>query len=224
MNATTARQGRPQLVDRDQIVSAAMELGLDTLSMHQLARHLGVAPATLYRYVASKEALIEACVDAFCERIRLPDPQLSWQSYLEQLGIAFLQAIEASPGAHSYGTRMGPNTPAAYQILDQAFTVLLKAGLSHELTFNAYSLVVDHAFTTAAKRAHFAAARENPTQAQHSMLAMNEADLSAFPALSATLDAVYPPDFEAIYQRRLLTIIAGVERQLRALTDTRERK
>ena len=214
--AATVRQGRPQLVDRDRIVAGAMELGLDDLSMHQLARHLGVSPATLYRYVASKEALLEACVDVFCERIRLPDRALPWKTYLEHLGVAFLAAIEASPGAHSYGTRMGPNTPAAYAILDRSFAVLRSAGLSHQLAFNAYSLVVDHAFTTAAKRARLAALQANPAATDRSLLAMHEADLSAFPALAATLEAVTPPDFEALYLDRLRTIIAGVEQRLHA--------
>lgn len=214
--AAAPRQGRPQLVDRDRIVAAAMELGLNDLSMHQLARHLGVSPATLYRYVASKEALLEACVDAFCERIALPETSLPWKDYLEHLGVAFLAAIEASPGAHGYGTRMGPNTPAAYAILDRSFTVLLNAGLSHELAFNAYSLVVDHAFTTAAKRARLAALQANPTATDRSLLAMNDADLSDFPALAATLEAVMPADFEAIYLARLRTIIAGVAQRLGA--------
>jgi AcrR family transcriptional regulator len=62
-----ARGPRPVLT-HDQIAHAAVmiadEQGLDAVSMRRLAERLGVATMALYRYVSSKEDLVELMIDA----------------------------------------------------------------------------------------------------------------------------------------------------------------
>src|SRR5690349_12346401 len=56
------------VLSHQQIAAAAVELadaeGLDSLSMRRLAARLGVAAMAIYRYVSSKQELLELMVDA----------------------------------------------------------------------------------------------------------------------------------------------------------------
>ncbi len=202
------------MVDRAQILEAAIAIGPQQLSMHKVARYLGVSATTLYRYVDSKEALQQACMDEFCSRIVLPDASLSWQAYLAALGRSFNDALTATPGAHAYGTQIGPTTPVAYGILEHALGVLLRAGFPPAMAFNAYALVVDHAFTSAAKRERMAEFEAEFGAGGYQLLRDRAAHLENFPALAATLEAVLPPDFDATYEMRLAMLVSGIAAQL----------
>ncbi|GAB3973506.1 TetR/AcrR family transcriptional regulator C-terminal domain-containing protein [Actinoallomurus acanthiterrae] len=70
-----ARGPRPALT-HDQIARAGVEIadeqGLDAVSMRRLAERLGVATMALYRYVASKDDVIELMIDAVAAEIEIP--------------------------------------------------------------------------------------------------------------------------------------------------------
>ncbi|MFE9661163.1 TetR/AcrR family transcriptional regulator [Streptomyces sp. NPDC005955] len=84
---TTPRPGRrpgpkPRLT-RQKIVEAAVDLGIEQLSVQAVASALGVAPASLYRYVESLDDLVGAALEAVFRSAPLPDPALGWRGYLE---------------------------------------------------------------------------------------------------------------------------------------------
>lgn len=51
--------GRPRILSLDAVLDAALELGVDKVSMKGLAERLGVAVGTLYRYVAGRDELLQ---------------------------------------------------------------------------------------------------------------------------------------------------------------------
>jgi AcrR family transcriptional regulator len=64
---------------RDAIVQAAIQLadtrGVEALTMQAVARALGAfTPMSLYRYVYSKENLVDAMLDAVLDEVELPTP------------------------------------------------------------------------------------------------------------------------------------------------------
>ena len=63
-----AAHGPAPSLSREEITSAAVKLadaqGIEAVSMRALAVELGVGAASLYRYVARKDKLIELMVDA----------------------------------------------------------------------------------------------------------------------------------------------------------------
>src|SRR5262245_30124454 len=69
IGATGARRADPVRtpLSRDRILRAAVELadrdGIESLSMRNLARDLGVDPMSLYNHVRDKDALLEGAVD-----------------------------------------------------------------------------------------------------------------------------------------------------------------
>lgn len=81
-------------LDRGRIVSTAIEFideyGLAGLSMRRLGAMLGVEAMALYRYVPSKEDLLDAVVEALVEGMSRDDdvltsPQDGWQDFLQRL-------------------------------------------------------------------------------------------------------------------------------------------
>ncbi len=71
--AKTASYGRPRLLNHDEILDGAVELGLETLTMKRLATHLGVGTATLYQYFDSRKALMRAAASHSLSGVSLPE-------------------------------------------------------------------------------------------------------------------------------------------------------
>ncbi len=70
---TSNRRGRPSTISADDVVRTAValidEVGVEKLTMRALAAELGVAPMTLYRHVADKQALLASIPDALLEDV-----------------------------------------------------------------------------------------------------------------------------------------------------------
>jgi AcrR family transcriptional regulator len=84
---TTGRIGnkpgpKPRL-SREQIVDAAVELGVEHLSIAAVAAALGVAQGSLYRYVDGVDDLARAAVEQVFARTPLPSADDGWRALLE---------------------------------------------------------------------------------------------------------------------------------------------
>ena len=77
-----AAVGRPAERSRAEITAAAIELadteGLDALSMRRLAASLGTGAASLYRYVATRDDLLDLMTDATAAEYDLPAASGDW--------------------------------------------------------------------------------------------------------------------------------------------------
>ncbi len=203
--------GRPPLINKEKIVEAALRMGVDNLSMHGLARELGVSTTALYRYVASREALLDECMDTFCARVSLPDAGLPWDRYLLELGQSFRVALKRTPGASAYGIKIGPTTPAAFTIVEYSLAVLIRDGFSPLGAFQAYGLVLDHVFTFVQKEEQLVRLEEENGQYGYKVLQLSEDELEQFPNLEAALNQMLPPDFEQSYARQANIIVNGLK-------------
>jgi len=81
-----AAVGRPAERSRAEITAAAIGLadrdGLDALSMRRLAAELGTGAASLYRYVATREDLLDLITDETATEFELLPPSGDWQADL----------------------------------------------------------------------------------------------------------------------------------------------
>lgn len=100
---------------RDRIAAAAVALadddGIDGVSMRTLAAALGTRATSLYRYVDSKDELIELMVDAVMAELRFR-PAGGWRTDLTASATEFRDLILRHPwmAAHGAGLRnFGPN-------------------------------------------------------------------------------------------------------------------
>lgn len=107
-------------LDRDRIVAAGMayidEHNLAALSMRRLGAVLGVEAMALYRYVPSKEHLLDAIVDAMIAEMRadpemLDSPDYGWQDYLQRLAHGIRRVALAHPRAFPLLVSRPPEAP-----------------------------------------------------------------------------------------------------------------
>ena len=71
-----ARLGRPTGprpgFSRDDVVDAALEIGIAEFTLTAVAKHLGVAVSGLYRTISSREDLLAACLERIAAEVDVP--------------------------------------------------------------------------------------------------------------------------------------------------------
>jgi AcrR family transcriptional regulator len=105
VNGTRSQPGRKPQISQEQIVAAALEGNLDTLTMRELAARLGVTHGALYRWVSSSDALVDMISELMVQRI-LPAGRpdgTTWRPWLARLAWAMHDEFLAVPG---YATRV----------------------------------------------------------------------------------------------------------------------
>jgi AcrR family transcriptional regulator len=113
----------------DAAVSLADDSGLEAVSIRRVASRLEVTPMALYRYVESKEDLLDAMAERAYESLALPDPDAEWWHGLAELARSTRRVLLARPWAAVLFARplAGPHGRA----LDDALRgALLNAGFS----------------------------------------------------------------------------------------------
>ena len=104
--------GRPRRLTTEQVLQAAVEIGLEQLTMSAVARRLGVSITVLYGYVSSRDELLRLAAAHASRRHRFPEGAgLSWPLYVTRYA-ASLFALLTSPGhsiAHYVTLGVGPS-------------------------------------------------------------------------------------------------------------------
>jgi len=136
-----------------QIAAAAVELadaeGLDAVSMRKLAGRLGVAAMALYRYVSSKEELLELMVDAVhADCGPLPDDPAvigDWRKILRGMALQNRARILRHPWLPKATTQaltaLTPNQLAGAQLV---LTALEPLGLDADTAMAVVDTVADY--------------------------------------------------------------------------------
>jgi AcrR family transcriptional regulator len=103
----------------DAAVSLADDAGLDAVSVRRVAARLGVTPMALYRYVESKDELLDAMADRLYEGLTLPDPDAEWWHGLAELARSTRRVLLARPWAAPLFARplSGPHAHAVDEAL-----------------------------------------------------------------------------------------------------------
>jgi AcrR family transcriptional regulator len=94
---TRSAVGRPRVLTLDEILDAAIDLGLTGLSMPALAAKLQIGTATLYNYVANRDELLHL---AACKQVRRPaldDLGQDWRSILRSHAKRFFDLWTSEP-------------------------------------------------------------------------------------------------------------------------------
>jgi AcrR family transcriptional regulator len=134
--APKPKRGRPARLSRDVIASAALELGVNRLSMNVLAEHLGVAKSSLYGWVSSREELLGLVSNVVMERcLPLDDPvDGDWRTWLAELAWCMRRELLAVPGYPAYVTGPHEHRSEAFgRLRARVIEVFEAAGFDHEL-------------------------------------------------------------------------------------------
>jgi len=102
------KTGRPPNTSRDEILDVALDLlregGESGLSIRKLAKHLGIAPSSIYNYFADKDELLNAMAEYGMEGIPdLPeDSIMPWDEQLAQWMNNFRLSLLEAPELHIF--------------------------------------------------------------------------------------------------------------------------
>jgi AcrR family transcriptional regulator len=113
----------------DAAVSLADDAGLEAVGIRRVAARLDVTPMALYRYVESKDDLLDAMAERMYESLTLPEPDAEWWHGLAELARSTRRVVLARPWAAPLFARplAGPHAHAVDEALQGA---LRNAGFS----------------------------------------------------------------------------------------------
>ena len=145
--AVPSRGGRRAVLDRDTILSAALDLvdreGLAALNMRGLAQELGVGTMSLYHHVPNKDALLDGLVEAVLHEIEIPEPGSgSWDQRAARMARSLRQVALRHPGCVPLLVTRPFTTGPALRPCEAAFEALGEAGLDIEQALVAFRTIV----------------------------------------------------------------------------------
>lgn len=138
-----AKVGRPARLNRERIVAAALETGLDALTMRELATRLEVSHSALYRWVRDRDELFDLVSEVMVGRIlpeKEPTPD-SWRDWLAELAWSMHDEFLSVPGYAARVAAPHRHNPVSYGLLrDRATRAFELAGADGELAVQSWHI------------------------------------------------------------------------------------
>lgn len=191
-------------LSRERIVAAAIdyvdEHGLAGLSMRRLGATLGVEAMALYRYIPSRDDLLDAMVDSFVAELDndedvLNEPQYGWQDFLQRLAHGIRRIALAHPLAFPLMASRPAQAPwlrpplRSLRWVEQFLTGLVDEGFSDRTAVAAYrgftSFLLGHLLLETVVRGADAGLLD-----QHQTKADDQDPLTTHPTLRRLKDAL----------------------------------
>lgn len=208
------QRGYPARYTRDEVLAVAVEL-LDEapqlpLTMKRLATRLGIAPMTLYGYVASKEELLEGIAAVLFDGIFADiSVDLPWDEQLRRQSLAIHTVVVHHPGlGRALRAYRSPN-PSLFRVRESMLATLEGAGFASHPALEAMGMLTAYAEGFAVVQA---AARAADDLAQR----VRRLPISEFPLLHRHADD-YPSHIsDRSFERGLDFLLAGLRDELAA--------
>ena len=135
----TSRRGRAQL-SSERVLAAALALvdaeGVDALTMRRLARELDCNAMALYRYAASREALLDGVVETVMAELVIAPHGDDWEGQLRRTAHDFRNLVLAHPRVvpllvtRPLATPLGRRPLGTLRPLEMLLALLIGAGFS----------------------------------------------------------------------------------------------
>lgn len=93
-----SRAGRPARISRETIAAAALELGLDGITLTAVAAHLGVDHSSLYRHIKDRRDMLLAAADLAIRTLKWRSRTANWRTYLAKVAESVWALYERYPG------------------------------------------------------------------------------------------------------------------------------
>ena len=142
-------------INPDDIIKGAFELaeqvGIDTLSMPLLGKHLGVGVTSIYWYFRKKDDLLNAMTDRALSQYAFATPYVEakdWRQTLANHARSMRETFNGNPilcDLILIRSALSPRTAqVGVQEVEKAINSLVEAGLSPEQAFDTYSAMSTH--------------------------------------------------------------------------------
>ena len=130
---------------RERVLRAALLLadtsGIDSLTMRNLGRELGVEAMSVYNHVANKDDVLDGIVDLVFSEIELPSEGAEWKPAMRKRAISAHEALLRHPWATSLMQSRTKPGPATLRHHDTVLGTLRKAGFTVVLAAHAFSVI-----------------------------------------------------------------------------------
>lgn len=147
-----APRGRPARIGRPDIVRAAVDLGLDAVSMRGIAEHLGVTTPALYSHVSGRAEVLELAATELQGRMRsFASAAGDWRGWLEDFAGLVRRHLATSSATLIDGLR-GPEESSRVGIGERGLQLLIDEGLTPTEAGYAVWLVFRVAITAGPER------------------------------------------------------------------------
>lgn len=131
--------------DRTRIAAAAVALadsdGLGAVSMRRIAATLGTGPASLYRYVDSRDELLELMADAVAGELDLSRPSGDWRADLVALAHQLRDAYRRHPWLLDLVPGRVGIGPRAVDQLEHALAALARVDVAGPVKLEAVAML-----------------------------------------------------------------------------------
>ena len=223
--STRDRPAKPPL-SREAVVDAGLTVlrraGLDAVTMRAVAAELDTGAASLYAYVANREALLNEMFDAVAHEVELgPEPDAAhWREQLEALLTRVRDAMDRHPGIARVPLANIPTGAGALRIVERMLGILRAGGIPEQsmawfvdcvfLYVNAASLETSIYIETGKPEDIASDIRES----------FERVDSAQFPLLAAMTGALFSGDGDERFSFGLRLMIEGL-RHVKAQANPR---
>lgn len=142
-------KGRAPL-SRERVIETALAMvdraGLEALSMRTVAAELGVEAMSLYRHVASKEALIEGIVALILDEIEVPPAGTPWREAMSRRARSTRAVFLRHPAASILVESCSTMTPSRLAYSDAVVGLLLGDGFTASEAYRAFLTLDSYVF------------------------------------------------------------------------------
>ncbi len=217
-----------------EIVGAAVDLadagGLEAVSMASVAKRLGFTTMSLYRYVASKDELLQLMWNASAEGAEsLELPGEGWRQRLREWSIIQRDMLDRHPWITRMPMASPPMAPNSLTFVERGLEAMDGTDLTDTEKLRAIGLLSSYTLSEArmaddARRAAAAAPDRPPTGFEDVLRLL--VDEATYPRLHrlAWSDRTAPPDERTEFLNGIDCILDGVQAQIDRNRQSRSRR
>ena len=132
--------GRPRTLILNDVLNAAVEIGLESLSMTALAARLGVGIATLYTYVGGVEELKRLVAVRQARRPLIEDRGQHWSAIVEEHVRAIYEVFANEPTLITQFVEGGLGAEGLVDELERFLALMTRAGFDVPLAMQVYRM------------------------------------------------------------------------------------
>jgi AcrR family transcriptional regulator len=200
--------------------------GIESLTMRELGRWLGVEAASLYNHVTGKDDLLDGITDLVVGEIDVPARAADWKEAMRRRAMSALNVFSRHPWASGLIDSREQMGPARLAYVDGVLDALLGAGFSAEAAANAFMALDSYIYGFERQRTELNLGEGGADTTTAARSVQMAASPEAYPALErvAREFAARPYDIAAAFEFGLDLILDGLERLLasRGSADSRE--
>lgn len=205
-------------LSRDRVLRAALDLadeaGIESLTMRELGRRLGVEAMSLYNHVHNKDDLLDGLVDLVVGDIDLPSGDVDWREAMRRRAVSAREAFARHPWASALIDSRETSGPGRLRYFEWVLGTLRRAGFSVELAVRAFSAVDSYVYGFGRQQLNMSAGEGDATPEEMAEAFRSAIPPDAFPYLSEVTEHMLRTGYDASadFEFGLGLILDGLER------------